>query len=130
MIAIDTNILVRYLTNDDPQQASLAVNLLNSKEQIWLSKTVLLETEWVLRAVYSLKSDKILQGLLHVLGLPNIVSEQAMEVAFALDYYKQGMDFADALHLASSQSSECFYTFDRNFAKVGKQTNISVELLK
>jgi predicted nucleic-acid-binding protein len=65
MIAVDTNILVRYLTNDDPQQARISANLLNSKEQIWLPKTVLLETEWVLRAVYGLKTDKILQGLLH-----------------------------------------------------------------
>jgi len=112
MIAVDTNILVRYLTNDDPQQARISANLLNSKEQIWLPKTVLLETEWVLRAVYGLKTDKILQGLLHILGLPNTIPEQAEEINFALEYYKQGMDFADALHLASSQSSECFYRTD------------------
>ena len=51
MIAVDTNILVRYLTNDDAEQAQLAIDLLNGSEHIWLPKTVLLETEWVLRSV-------------------------------------------------------------------------------
>lgn len=103
---------------------------MNSKEQIWLPKTVLLETEWVLRAVYGLKPDKILQGLLHILGLPNTIPEQVEEINFALEHYKQGMDFADALHLASSQSSECLYIFDQNFVKAGKQAGVSVKLLK
>jgi len=102
---------------------------LNGEEQIWLPKTVLLETEWVLRAVYGLKPDAILRGLLQVLGLPNTVSEQAMEVAFALNAYQQGMDFADAIHLASSQTTERFYTFDRNFVKLGKQVGMVVERL-
>lgn len=126
MIAVDTNILIRYLTNDDPQQARLAAELLNGADAVWLPKTVLLETEWVLRAVYHLPPDKILQGLRQVLGLPNTVPEQAMEVAVALEFYRQGMDFADALHLASSQATERFYSFDRNFVTSGKQAGMPV----
>jgi predicted nucleic-acid-binding protein len=130
MIVADTNILVRYLTNDEPRQARLAADLLDSSELIWLPKTVLLETEWVLRAVYGLKPDAILRGLLQVLGLPGVVPELAEEVALALDFYREGMDFADALHLASSQTVERFYTFDRNFVKAGKHAGIAVTRLE
>ena len=130
MIAVDTNILVRYLTNDDPEQAKLAIDILKSPEQIWLPKTVLLETEWVLRAVYELKQGIILKGLLQILGLPNVIPERAEEIASALKYYQQGMDFADALHLASSQVAEKFVTFDRRFVKAGKLAGMPVERLK
>ena len=52
MIAIDTNLLVRLLTNDEPQQAARAIQLFKSGAEIFIGKTVLLETAWVLRSVY------------------------------------------------------------------------------
>ena len=114
MIAIDTNILVRYLINDDEKQAELAIDLLKKQPQIWLSKTVLLETEWVLRGVYKLQPNAILRGFSHILGLPNIVLEQEQQLIQTLMFYREGMDFADALHFVSSQTIEKLYTFDRN----------------
>jgi predicted nucleic-acid-binding protein len=89
-----------------------------------------LETEWVLRAVYGLEPAAILHGLMQVLGLPNTVAEHATEVAFALDCYRQGMDLADALYVASSADAERFYTFDRNFVKAGKQAGVPVVRLE
>lgn len=45
MIAVDTNILIRYLTNDDPTQSALALKILSIEKEIFVAKTVLLETE-------------------------------------------------------------------------------------
>lgn len=117
MIAVDTNILVRYLTNDNPQQVTQAVNILREAKSIFVSKTVLLELEWVLRSVYELSSTVIYKALLQVVGLPNVIVEQEEQVAMALNHYSQGLDFGDALHLASSQHCHQFLTFDSKFHK-------------
>lgn len=123
MIAIDTNILVRYVTNDDPTQTELAVSLLGQKDKIFIAKSVLLELEWVLRAAYGLTRPTILKAIQQILGLPNIVIEDMLQVVAALNYYQSKLDFADALHLASNQEAKTFYTFDKQFAK--NATNLS-----
>jgi len=120
MVALDTNVWVRYLTNDDELQARRAMKLLERYESVLLPKTVLLEREWVLRAAYRLKPADIHRSLLQILGLPMVVAECAGQVAAALDFYAQGYDFADALHLASSDSVQAFYTFDERFVRKGK----------
>jgi predicted nucleic-acid-binding protein len=83
----------------------------------------LLELEWVLRAVYKIERDNIHQAMLNLLGLSNAVIEQFEEVKVALSYYQQGMDFADALHLAASSQAEELQTFDKAFLKIAKQLN-------
>lgn len=115
MIAVDTNVWVRYVTNDDPDQAGRALLLLEEADGVFVPKTVLLELEWVLRAVYGLPPSSIHKALLHILGLPVVRPEAAGQVATALDYYAAGLDFADALHLAASEPVEAFYTFDARF---------------
>lgn len=127
MIAVDTNILVRYVTNDDPLQARRALNILGRKEDIFIPKTVLLETEWVLRAVYELPVASILTALLHILGLPNVVAENPEEVSQALDYYGRGLDLADALHLASSCHADAFFSFDAACVKRGQKLGVRME---
>jgi predicted nucleic-acid-binding protein len=121
MVTLDTNVWVRYLTNDDELQARRAVKLLERSEAVFLPKTVLLELEWVLRAAYRVKPTDIHRSLLQILGLPMVVVECAGQVASALDFYAQGYDFADALHLASSDTVQAVYTFDEQFARKGKQ---------
>lgn len=112
MIAVDTNVLVRLLTGDDPVQAKRAADLF-SREGIYIPKSVLLETEWVLRYSYALSSSVILSAMRKVLGLPQVTVEDDVSVAEALAGYAQGMDFADALHLASStRHADEFATFD------------------
>jgi len=127
VIAVDTNILVRYVTNDDPLQARRALTILGRKEDIFIPKTILLETEWVLRAVYELPVASILTALLHILGLPNVVAENPEEVSQALDYYDRGLDFADALHLASSCHADAFFSFDAVFVKRGQKLGVRME---
>ena len=120
MVTLDTNIWVRYLTNDDELQARRAMILLEQSDAVFLPKTVLLELEWVLRAAYKVKSADIHRSLLHILGLPMVIAESAGQVSAALDFYTQGYDFADALHLASSDTARAVYTFDEQFVRKGK----------
>lgn len=120
MITLDTNVWVRYLTNDDEFQARRAMKLLEQSDAVFLPKTVLLELEWVLRAAYRVKPADIHRSLLHILGLPMVIADSVGQVTAALDYYAQGYDFADALHLACSDSAQAVYTFDEQFVRKGK----------
>jgi len=129
MIAVDTNVLVRYLTNDDAAQARKAVDLLASAEPVLLTHTVLLELEWVLRAVYDLSAETIHSSILQVLGLANVQIEKAEQVAKALSWYAGGVDFADALHLALATGAERFVTFDQRFVRSATAQGLPVEAL-
>jgi len=129
MHAVDTNILVRLITKDDVAQAKRAHDLF-SKGAVFISKTVLLETEWVLRYVYALEQSTILRALRGILGLPNVDVEDPLVVSQALDWVEKGLDFADALHVASSQDAQKFSTFDAALQKKARSiTAITVELL-
>ena len=116
MIAVDTNLLVRLLTNDDPSEAKRALRVMES-DDILIPKAVLLETEWVLRHGYMIAREVIAQALQNLLGLPNLEAEDPQAVTQALGWYEEGLDFADALHLASSTKADRFATFDRAFVK-------------
>lgn len=130
MIAIDTNVLVRYVINDEPSQAKLAKELFRRGHQVFIAKTVILELEWVLRAVYQQPSTVIYQGILKLLGLPKVVVEDRPQILQALSHYQQGMDFADALHLAASPVQVEFYTFDQKLVKVAGRVSQAVVLVK
>lgn len=116
MISVDTNILVRLLTRDDPVQARRATELFEANT-IHIPKTVLLECEWVLRYTYELPKTVILESFRRLCGLSRIVLEDPVAVVSALEAYERGIDFADALHWGSSSGSEAFATFDRGFAR-------------
>lgn len=116
MIAIDTNILVRLVTRDDAVQAKRAAALFKH-EEIYVGKTVLLESEWVLRFSYELARPVILSALKNAVGLPQVTVEDSPAVAEAFDLFETGMDFADALHLASSREAVQFATFDERLKK-------------
>ena len=117
MIALDTNVWVRYVTNDEPDQAKRALAILAGAEEIFVAKTTLLELEWVLRAAYELSAAAIIRALRQILGLPNVQIEMPDQLEKAIYYYEKGLDFADALHLASSPEGVSFYTFDTAFIK-------------
>ena len=126
MIAIDTNVVVRLLTNDDPAQAARAADLL-ARERVLVPKTVLLETEWVLRYSYELPPSVVLAAFRKLLGLPQVAAEDATAIARALELYEGGMDFADALHLASARDATAFATFDTRLAKrAGRESWVRV----
>lgn len=115
MIAVDTNVLVRLVTNDDVNQSRRAAQLFAS-EEIFVSKTVLLETEWVLRGAYELPPAVIRNAFERLVAASSVTLEDEGAVARALDWYASGTDLADALHLASSTACSSFRTFDKSFA--------------
>ena len=119
MIAVDTNVLVRLLTWDDPEQAAQAKVLIGGHD-VFVSKTVLLETEWVLRSLYGLQASQIAGALRSVIGLPRLHCEDPDAVVMALGCFEQGLDFADALHLSSACEKARFATFDQRFRKRGQ----------
>jgi predicted nucleic-acid-binding protein len=114
MIAVDTNILVRYAIKDDLKQTATATDFLKSSN-CFVLKTVVLELAWVLssQAGYNLTRSVTAERLRHICGLPTITLEDASAVAQAIIWYEQGMDFADALHLSSSSFCSGFATMDR-----------------
>jgi predicted nucleic-acid-binding protein len=120
MIAVDTNLLVRVLTNDDPIQARRALKILKS-DDTFIPKTVLLETEWVLRHAYGIGRSRIVIGFQKLLGLPNVNVEDPDGIYQAISWYENKLDFADALHLASSRRCVSFATFDSAFIKKALQ---------
>lgn len=126
MRAIDTNIIVRFLTGDDTRQAEKARRLIG-EGPLFVATSVLLETEWVLRSAYDFPARSVTAVLRAFCGLPDVTLEDAPQIAQALDWAEAGMDFADALHLAGAQHCSAFLTFDRKLIKAAARlSNIEV----
>jgi predicted nucleic-acid-binding protein len=124
MLAIDTNLVVRYLTGDHPQQSAKARAVIDG-EEVFVSTTVMLETEWVLRSAYGFDAKHVCKALRGFGGLPNVVLEDPELVAFALDRMNDGMDFADSLHLGRAASCDAFLTFDQRFIRSAKAMGLA-----
>jgi predicted nucleic-acid-binding protein len=119
MLAIDTNLIVRYLTGDHPQQSPRARKLIDG-QPVFAAVTVILEVEWVLRSTYGYRPADVARALRAFAGLPTVTIEDAPIVAAAFDLAEKGMDFADALHLGKSAHCEGMATFDRKLVKAAK----------
>lgn len=128
MLAVDTNVIVRYLVRDDAAQTAKADNLFHN-QPILLLRTVLLETEWVLRYRYKFDRQAIVAALRALAGLPDVHLEDAPVATQALDWFAGGMDFADALHLASCGPANRFATFDRALATSARRLKAADVLL-
>lgn len=120
MTAVDTNVLVRLLVTDDPAQSKASRKLFTDGE-IFIPDTVLLETEWVLRAAFGLSPTDICAAFRRICGLPNVTVNDAPRVAQVIDWHEAGFDFADAFHLALSKDQNTLKTFDANFIKNAKK---------
>jgi predicted nucleic acid-binding protein len=123
MLAVDTNLIVRYLTGDHPGQSAKARAVIDG-EDVFVSITVLLETEWVLRGVYGFDSARVCAALRGFAGLPRVSLEDPALVATALDRTAQGLDFADALHLGRAEDRGDFLTFDRHLIKAARAAGL------
>jgi predicted nucleic-acid-binding protein len=117
--AIDTSVVVRFLTGDDKAQAEAARAAIAGGD-IFVATTVLLESEWVLRSGYGFAPARITEGLRGLAGLPGITVEEPALLAQALNWMGEGMDLADALHLARAEGCDAFLSFDRKLAKAAK----------
>jgi len=115
VIALDTCILVRLLSDDDPEQVEQAQAIMR-EHNVFLSTTVLLETEWVLRSRYRMRRDELLRFFRLLLELENVEFEDLDNFQKAVGWYAMGADFADALHLSACKG-HVMYTFDRQFCR-------------
>jgi len=131
VIGLDTNVLARYYVQDDAdaqaqRQRLAARRLIESGQPLMVSKTVVLELEWVLRGYYGFSSRQVAGVLQHLLGLPSVSIEDRAVVAQALSNCDAGLDFADALHHASYRTCSSVATFDdRKFARRAKRLNMA-----
>jgi predicted nucleic-acid-binding protein len=134
MKALDANVLVRFFVDDaDDAQAAkqrpAAVAALSARS--FVSVTVLMELEWVMRGFYALPRKEIARVMRAVAGIEHLTLEDRDAVQAALDAFDGGLDFADALHLARSSRASGFTTFDRQLAKRSTKLALTpaVELL-
>lgn len=129
MKAADTNIVVRFLTVDDPRQSDRAADCLQAG--LFIPHGVLMETEWVLRSVYRWSADRINEEFADLLALESVEVDQLDALYWALDRHRDGADWADMLHLIASGGHSAFVTFDEAIADAaGPDLPIPVECLK
>lgn len=128
MTAVDTNVLVRLLTADDAGQAA-AASALFAAGPIWIAKTVLLETGWVLRGLYGFEESAIREAFTRLLGMKSVHTEDKPSLAAALALTAHGIELTDAIHLSSRPPSAAFVSFDRSFVRRAQRagaTEVSV----
>ncbi len=120
MIGLDTNVLVRYLTQDDPVQAAQATMLIERRltddEPGFISVVAMAETVWVLGRFYRFGRERIVAAIERMLGADTLVVEDEPEVFTAMIALQEGSgEFADALIGALSAKAGCsrVITFDR-----------------
>lgn len=120
MPAVDTNVLVRLLTMDDPDQTERAEALLR-RGPLWVSTVVLVETIWVLTAVYAWSKEQLLAMLSTLADSRDFTVDEPLPVAAAVaSFASSKADFADclALELARAHDELPFATFDGDAAKL------------
>lgn len=133
MIGLDTNLLVRYYVAATPgsddaatiRQCEAARVLVESGKRLMVSKTVILELEWVLRGRYALTVRQIDGVFGHLLSLVYVEIEDRVAVQAALAALVLGFDFADALHHASYRTCASVARFDdKSFARRAKKAGL------
>lgn len=126
MIAFDTNLLVRVVVADHPEQVTVVRKLI-AEDTVFISRTVLLECEWVLRSRYKKTRQELAAFFVALLETQNTVIEDAGAVSHAVEWYAQGADFADALHLAAC-GGMVMHTFDQDFCKTAREAGITPQI--
>ncbi|MEO8297045.1 MAG: type II toxin-antitoxin system VapC family toxin [Burkholderiales bacterium] len=135
MIAIDTNILARFYCDDptDPEarrQRPQARRVMLEAGPLFVPLSVVLEFEWVMRGFYQVEPDVFCQTVEHLLGMVHVTVEHWEAVKDALDLHRQGLDFADALHLTCSRQCTRLVTFDdRRFARRARRLGAVPEVV-
>ncbi len=125
MIGLDTNIVVRYLTHDDPAQTTKAIELfasLSADVPGFLSLIALVESVWVLERSYGFKKHEVVQVVETFLRGREVIVERAELVSQALrNFNATGINFSDCLIERCGHAAECKYTatFDRRATAVG-----------
>ena len=114
MLAIDTNVIVRYLVGDDPARAAKARKLADNNTYSSVPRFSWKQSGY---CAASFSDGQCAKALADFAGLPRVTVEDAAAAAKAVGWMRQGVDFADGLHLAKAEACDAFVSFDRDFAK-------------
>ncbi len=124
MIAVDTNVIVRSLLDDDVEQSAAANRLLDgltTHNPGFVCREVVIELVWVLERVYKLPRATIGAAILELIASGDLIVENDRTMTYAAYRYMQGgVDFADLMILAAADDHEAtpLYTFDRKLARL------------
>ena len=122
MIAVDTNIILRYLMGDDEAQSEAAKQLLLAftlENPGFVCREVLIELVWVLERVFKFPRVAIGHEVLELIATSELVIENDVATIQSVDrYMRDGVDFAELLILAAAPRAGCtqLFTFDRKLA--------------
>lgn len=126
--SFDTNILARFITQDDPVQAPLAISAM--AQPGFVADTVLLETAWLLSSRYGIDRRELAAQLRDLLSLPQLSVSDPGAVAWAIERFADGADFADMMHIVGSRGADAFVTFEKKLAdRAGPASPVPVEIL-
>jgi len=112
--ALDTNIVVRFLFDDGSKEVPIAREIFR-REYVEISAGVILESEWVLRAIYKVKPDAICDSFEALMSLDTVFVHDQDVIGKAVRAHRAGVEFADAFHLYFAEKSDEFLTFDTDF---------------
>ena len=124
MTALDTNVIVRYLVGDHPEQAEAARALLERLtpgNPGFICREVVMEVGWVLERAYRFTRAQIAEALMDLTASDSLVVEHGDDVAAAAYRYRQGgVGFSDLMVLAAAERAGAvpLYTFDRRLARM------------
>ena len=128
MIGLDTNILFRFITQDDAKQSAIVNRVieteLNEKNQGFISHVVIIELLWVLKYTYQQPKESLILVLESLLATKQLLVDRADLVYLALKKYRTGnADFSDALILTVNEAAGCerTVTFDKKAATIGME---------
>ena len=120
MTAIDTNVLVRYLTRDDDPQFQRVLQMLNRKRaQFFVCDLVLAEADWVLRSLYDWTSAEVSDAFALLTTIHNLVFEDESRLRSSLKALRAGADLADELIVRACRDhgAKGFATFDKDIIR-------------
>jgi len=129
MKALDTNVIARYILNDDPVQSPAAARQL--QEPSFVSATVLLECAWVLSSRYGLDRATLAKAFRRLIELPSVTMPRRAGLSWAIDRFSAGADFADMLHIVDAGAVDAFVSFEKDLARAaGPGTPVPIERLE
>lgn len=116
---VDTDVIIRYLTNDDPGKANRFETFLQSGKKVQLTDVTFAEVYWTLSSFYKIKKAEIFSMLESLITLPAIVSNTSV-FSHTIDLLKQhNISFIDAYTAASAmRSDKVILSYDRDFDKI------------
>lgn len=128
MRAVDTNVVLRWLVEDDQAQCAIAREVF--EQPVALSWTVLLEAAWVLRSRYRFSDAETAELLGRLLEVDTVFVPDSKLVLWALRRFSGGADIADMIHIAAAFPHDAFATFDRSIARAaGPDSPLAIETL-